>query len=149
MKATWKAINKLLGKNKKSGCKSLIINNQTVTDPSAIANSFNIYFTNVATDIRNELPQTIKNFREFFPGRSPQLSFFFTPTDPYETKSTLNKLKSKTSTGTDKKPTIVLKHLPDNFICALTYVFNRSMMEGKQDIWTIIGSILRPLAAWL
>ena len=65
MKATWRAINKLLGKNKKSGCKSLIINNETVTDPVIIANSFNTYFTNVATDIRNALPQPTKNFQEF------------------------------------------------------------------------------------
>ena len=99
MKATWKAINKLLGKNKKSGCNSLVINDVTVTDPCAIANSFNTYFTNVATDIRNKLPQPTKHFREFLPRNHPQSSFFFTPTDPYETKRIIDKLKSKTSTG--------------------------------------------------
>ena len=130
MKATWKIVNKLLGKNKKSGCKSLIVNNETITDPSIIANSFNTYFTNVAADIRNKLPQPTKNFREFLPQNGSQLSFFFTPTDPYETERTISKLKSKTSTGIDKKPTIVLKHLPDNFLCALSFVFNRSMAEG-------------------
>ena len=130
MKATWRAINKLLGKNKTSGCKSLIINNETITDPTIIADSFNTYFTTVATDIRNKLPHPTKNFTEFLPSNSPQFSLFFTPTDPYETKSIINKLKSKMSTGTDNKPTIVLKHLPDNFICALSHVFNRSMAEG-------------------
>ena len=60
----------------------------------------------------------------------PQLSFFFTPTDPYETKRIIDKLKSKTSTGIDKKPTIVIKNLPENFLCALSHVFNRSMAEG-------------------
>lgn len=89
MKATWKAINKLLGKSKTSGCKSLIIDNQTVTDPSDIANSINFYFTNVASDIRNKLPQPTKNFCDFLPSWSPQRSFFFTPTDPYETESTI------------------------------------------------------------
>ena len=130
MKATWNAINKLLGKNKKSGCKSLVINNEIVTDPTAIANSFNTYFTNVAEDIRNKLPQPTKKFQEFLPRTGPQSSFFFTPTDPNETERIIKKLKSKTSTGTDNKPTIVLKHLPENFLCALSYVFNRSMTEG-------------------
>ena len=74
--------------------------------------------------------RTGENFREFLKNRSPRHSIYFHPTDPYEVGSLIGKGKLKDSFGIDGISSRVLKHLPPNFIIALSILFNKSMAQG-------------------
>ena len=95
-----------------------------------MANEFNSYFSSIADNIRSTLPPATKDFKEFLPQNEPTNSFFFHSTGVYETQSVVKKLKIKDSFGIDGISSRVLKHLPNNFIEALTDIFNRSMSQG-------------------
>ena len=56
MKATWKTINKLLGKGKVASCSSLVVDNQLTSDSLAIANYFNNHFASIASKLVDNLP---------------------------------------------------------------------------------------------
>ena len=51
LKKTWVLINSLSGKkNKSSHINETVVNNNTISDPTAIAESFNDYFVNIGLD---------------------------------------------------------------------------------------------------
>ena len=58
-------------------------------------------------------------------------SIFSYPISPYKVKQIINRTSPKHSSSWDKIPPVVLKHLPDNFVNALTYIFNLSLCQGK------------------
>ena len=129
LKGTWKVINSLLGKTRKTQINAIEIKGKVINDSKKIANNFNTYFSNVAKNIRKEIPQTI-GFKNYLPRTSSPSSFFFTPTNIEEVKEIIGKLKPKRSSGLDKIPTIVLKYLPDNILNTLIKLLNRSFEEG-------------------
>ena len=130
MKSTWQIINKLMGGIKKAQNISLQSGSTLITEPLEVANKFNNFFAGIADNIRDSLPNSTKNFKEYLPQRGPVHSFRFHPTGIYEILAVLKKLKSKASSGLDGISTKILKVLPNNFIEALSYVFNLSMEHG-------------------
>ena len=131
MKATWQVINKLLGKTKKSTGIALECKNEIITEPVEVANKFNTYFSNIADEIRKDIPTETRDFKNYLQyRRTPPNSIYFHPTGVYEIRSVIKKLKPKASTGIDGISTRVLKALPNNFIEALSNLFNRSMEQG-------------------
>ena len=132
-KATWKLINKLLGRKKKNTkCISLQTGNTLVSDSIEVANIFNSYFANVANEIRNTLPCPNKNFTEYLPSRGSRTAFsaFLFLTTEGEISIIIKQLKRKFSLGIDGISTDILKFLPHNIISAITHIFNRSLAEG-------------------
>ena len=63
LKATWKTINKLLGKEKVASCSSFVVDNQLTSDPLAITNYFNNHFASIASKLVDNLPPSLHNFR--------------------------------------------------------------------------------------
>ena len=129
LKGTWKLVNSILGKSKKSQNINLDIDGQTITDAQVTANHFNSYFANVASTIRTTIPVSQHSYKHYLPPPTKN-SFFMSPTNTEEVKKVIGKLKPKRSSGLDKIPTIVLKYLPDNILDFLVFVTNRSFHEG-------------------
>ena len=129
LKGTWKVINSLLGKTRKTQINAIEIKKKVINDTKKIANNFNTYFSNVAHNIRKEIPLTI-GFKNYLPRASSPSSFFLAPTNIEEITRIISKLKPKRSSGLDKIPTIVLKYLPENILGTLVKLFNRSLEEG-------------------
>ena len=69
MKSTWRLINKLMGRTKKTIDISLQHRNELITEPVEVANSFNTYFSGIAQNIRDSLPTTRKDFKDYLPRR--------------------------------------------------------------------------------
>ena len=46
---------------------NIIINNEVISDKEKIASHFNVFFSNVASDMISELPSTNSNFEDFLP----------------------------------------------------------------------------------
>ena len=95
-----------------------------------MTNEFNNYFSNIAISLENQLPKPSMPFQEYLAPANPS-SIFFYLTSPYEVKQIINKTSLKHSSCWDEIPPVVLKHLPDNIINALTYIFNPSHCQGK------------------
>ena len=72
LKATWKTINKLLGKGKVASCSSLVVDNQWTSDPLAIANYFNNHFASIVSKLVDNLPPSLHNFKEHLGTSSAQ-----------------------------------------------------------------------------
>lgn len=130
LKETWKCVNGLLGKVKQCACSSLAIQNQLSTDPLKIANHFNDHFTSVASKLTDNLPPSDCSYKDFLKSQSLK-SMYLNPTTPMEVKKVITSLKTKSSSGVDEIPSVVIKSTPDNIIHALSHVFNRSFATGK------------------
>ena len=66
-KKNWNLLNKLIGKSKGGFPDSFTINNQTVTCPSKISNSFNKYFVDHPRNINSQIPDSSTNFTQLIP----------------------------------------------------------------------------------
>lgn len=130
-RATWRTINELLGKRKPNNqIPSLEINNKTITDPTLIANEFNSYFSNIASDLVSKLnKRNVKNFSNYL-NRQSSNSFFLKPTTASEIQDVLKSLKNKLSAGIDGIPCQIVKKLPWNTLQILTHIFNLSFQSG-------------------
>ena len=130
LKATWSAINKLLGKVKQVSCNSLIIQGNLITDKQRIASEFNSYFSEIASKVHSKLKKSHRSYKSYLPHQSLSSSFFLRPTSPGEIRKIINNLKSKPSSSFDNISTILVKSLPDNAINCLSDIFNSSLSEG-------------------
>ncbi len=111
IKKTWKILRPLLGKQRQKEpiLNDFLINNNTVTDSSAIANEFSKFFGNVGKDLQNNIPNSQKSYESYLTGNRPMNSVFLNPVTENEIKDVLNKLNSKKSTGHDGISNYILK----------------------------------------
>ena len=98
--------------------------------PVGVANCFNDHFSTIAKKLINKLPLLRAKFTDYLPPFNPTF-MFMTPTNIFEIKRLIYKLKPTLSSGIDQTPPIVLKHLPDNALYALSYIFNQPLHQGK------------------
>ena len=78
LKQSWKIINEVINKKKNSlNSKEFLINNETVTDKKAIADSFNQYFINLASSLSENTPNSQLDPIKYTKN-SPQKSLFLT-----------------------------------------------------------------------
>ena len=131
LKKTWSLINSLIGKNTKSNINEIIVNNNTISDPKVIAESFNDYFVNIGAKLASEAS------REFHdeglpnncsrPSSISNLPFCFFEISIENVSMTLRNLKANKSTGQDKIPAKILKLASDIIAPSITFIFNLSL----------------------
>ena len=130
LKKTWTTINTLLGRRKSIKQQSpILIDNNLCTDHDKIANGFNSYFSNVASNLVKTIPQINPTFKAYLPSPSNQ-SIFFQPTTSSEIKNILQLMPSKFSSGLDNIPSKIIKQMPDNIIDLMCHIFNLSLSTG-------------------
>ena len=80
LKNTWKGIKELINIKSNTNIKpnSLHVNNQTLTDESEIADSFNEFFANVAEKLSQKIIPSRKKFTDFLTNHSNK-SFYIQP----------------------------------------------------------------------
>ena len=130
LKATWKMLNNIMGRNKQNhNDSSVIINDNEVTDYQLIAKKFNEYFSTIAEKLMGKIPHKNQNPLKYLKNQ-PKSSLFLSATSPWEIKKILNAIPSKYSSGWDDIPSVVVKKSPDNVLVALTHIFNLSLNTG-------------------
>src|SRR6218665_2897571 len=83
-----------------------MINNSECKDARLIAESFNVYFTNIGPTLADKIPQTPKSYDTFMPHPTP-CSFGLLPTSHAEIIQVSSLLKNSSSAGVDDiNPTI-------------------------------------------
>jgi exonuclease III len=130
LKMTWKIIRAAMHiENKKVKVESLIINGNKIEDPEQIANSFNNYFTNIASDLANKTLKPSCSFEEYMPA-SCLNSMGLTLTSPEEIIKIGQNLKKTHSKGVDDiDPYIATPNLT-LIVHPLTEIINCSLQSG-------------------
>ena len=131
IKNTWKGIKSVLNIKSISAdkLKSLTVDGTTISNPIAISNIFNNYFSSIANNTKRNISFSHKHFSDFLKNRS-SISFFVSPTDKKEIKNVISSLDSNKSVGPNSVPTKVLKLLKNDISSQLSEIFNISFSSG-------------------
>ena len=133
MKKVWKGIKEIVNIKSKNYDYPTCLQDKasTVTNPVAIANSFNDYFTSVADKILNNRKYTgNKLFSDFLRNRM-DTNFTFEPCTKEEIAALILSLKSSKSYGPNSIPVFILHLLVDTISSHLETIFNLSFRTGR------------------
>ena len=128
----WKIFGKILKKSKnKQNITKIKHDNEMITNPTQITDSFNTFFTNIgqnlADSIDNEDPNSFKKFL----GNPVLQSFNLCETSAPEIKYLMGKINPKKSTGSDDLPGI-FTNISAPFVAeTLSKLFNLSICKGE------------------
>ena len=129
-KKTWRIINELRGKRKRSMKPQFMINNERITERRVIANAFNRYFTSLATDLNekasSENENKSHNYEKFMP-KSNTKSMHFSDCTPLEIESIIKDLKNGKASDI---PITVIKKSSSIISPHLALHFNTLMQNG-------------------
>ncbi|EDO40881.1 predicted protein [Nematostella vectensis] len=131
VKEIWKGIKQIitLKASPVSIPSKIITSDSVLTDPTAISNAFNNYFTNIGKYLANDIPDTAKSFSYYLKKRQPN-SFCLFPILPNEIESEICKLNSNKSTGPFSIPTRVLKSASSILSKPLAMLYYFSIESG-------------------
>ena len=99
-KKTWNLINEITCRKKRDKNSILAMktaNGRTTNDAKVIANTLNIFFTNIGTNMSNRLPTSAVSHHHFLKNRQSS-SFYLIPTDPIQISEKLKSFSSKKNT---------------------------------------------------
>ena len=83
-KKVWKTLNEISrGARSKEKIDSVFDGENTIYDTVNIANSFNTHFSKIGSNVKEQIPETEIDFREYLPPRTLQ-SIFLNPTTPHK-----------------------------------------------------------------
>ena len=125
---TWKTLNSLI--RHKNTSKDVILNHggSTVSDPSAIAEVFNKYFSNVASNLDRNIPHANISPLNFL-GAPVENSFLCAPSDREKIVNLIRRQKNK-STDLMNIPVFIYKILTPIIFLTVSMLFNNSLSEG-------------------
>ena len=144
MKKTWRIINQIRGKSKKSIKPQFIINNEHIVERRIIANKFNDYFASIATKMNESanlddgIPvQNLPNITEFMP-QTCLNSMYLTDCTNDEIMSIIHELDNNKSSDI---PISIIKKSAHITSPLLTIIFNNHMQRGTFPDELKIGKI--------
>ena len=126
----WRGIKKIISSNNSDHAfpTAITVNNETITNPSDIANAFNNYFAKVAIDIQFSIRFSKKKY-DYLPPLNIE-SFFLTPTNSTEVSNIIFSLNQNKSDEPDSIPIKILKLLNKDISDQLAILFNQSFSSG-------------------
>ena len=129
----WRGIKKIISSNNSNHTfpTAIIVNNEAITNPSDIANTFNNYFAKVAIDIQSSISKQFskKKYYDYLPLLNIE-SLFLTPTDSTEVSNIIFSLNQNKSDGPNSIPIKILKLLNKDISDQLAILFNQSFSSG-------------------
>ena len=133
MKKTWKTIDEALKKRCNTGKfpTEFIINNKSITDHKEIANQFNIFFSNIGSNVSAsiELDDNTLAFTDYLDDPTEH-RFNFSKVTVNEIAVIINNLKSKNSSGKDGISNKLLKSIKGEILKPLTIIINQCLETG-------------------
>lgn len=103
-------------------------NDNPLTDNNDIANAFNNFFSTIASNIQNKIPN-IGNFVSYIKRPNPS-SFFFKPVTQDEMPETFNLLNQSKSTSDCSIPRQIFECVPQSLSFILTSIINLTFETG-------------------
>ena len=129
IKSTWREINNILGKKKKDDFPDNFLNGQqSISNPSDIADTFNLYFSSIGSSLASKIPSTDVHFTDYLHDRNTS-SLFLTPTNSFEISQVVQDLNNA-SCGFDGIHSTVVKSCIPFISHLLAHIFNLSFLTG-------------------
>ena len=128
IKKTWSTINSVIRKNKLNSPIEIIDENESKVLDSDVPTKFVDYFTNIATNLTNQLPNSPTNPTQFLRNRSIN-SFVFFPSNAIEIENVIKELKDN-GAGLNKISNSVLKDSMNEISPILSKIINKCIQQG-------------------
>ena len=129
----WKGIKEIINIKSKNfdypTC--LLVGDINITDPTAITNSFNDYFTSIADDILKKRKYNGTNSHRNFLANRLVENFVFEECNENEVKSIISTINVSKSSGPNSIPTHILHLLKEEICKPLNKIFNLSFSTGQ------------------
>ena len=125
-KKNWKVINGLMNRNPSSLPQNFLIDDNLVSSPSKIADSFNLFFTSKPEDIHKSIPASSRDYIDLVPRNS--CSMFFEPCSIREIERALGSLNKQGCTEDLMKRFLMLSL--DYVASLLAELFNECLSAG-------------------
>ena len=127
----WRGIKKIISSNNSNHTfpTAITVCNETITNPSDIANAFNNYFAKFAINIQSSIRFSKKKYYDYLPPLNIEL-FFLTPTDSTKVSNIIFSLNQNKSDGPHSIPIKILKLLNKDISDQLAILFNQSFSSG-------------------
>ena len=131
IKNTWKGIKAIINLNgsKKNQPSSLLINNKLISEPKAVAESFNNYFSSIASELQSKIHYYGKDFSTFLKNSNPN-NFFIKPTNIVEVINNINDLNTNKAMGPNSLPTDIFHLIKLSIAQPLANIINLSFEKG-------------------
>ena len=131
IRQTWKGIKLIININNitKSNMSSLKIGNDISSDPINMANCFNNYFSNIGSDLQNQIYNYGNDFSKYL-NYPNEHNFFIYPTDELEIINLIDNLCSNKAIGPHSIPTNIFQLIKCNIASPLTKILNLSFSTG-------------------
>ena len=117
-----------------SSCKGLpdtfVINGNSLSDPTVIANAFNNNFATIGSNLESNIPATDISFTSYLRGSYPH-TFVLFPTNANEIINIVNNFDNKSSAGVDDIPVFLIKQVIESIAEPLALVCNTSFETGR------------------
>ena len=107
--------------------KSLPADGATISNPMAISNILNNYFSSIANKTKVNISFSNQYFSDFLKNRS-NTSFLISPTDKTEIENIISSLDSNKSVGPNSIPTKISKLLKNDISSQLPEIFNMTFV---------------------
>ena len=105
------------------------MNNNISSDPTEIANSFNNYFSSIASKLQGKIYHNGKDFTHYLKN-SNEYNFFMNPTDKNEIINIINNFNMNKSTGPHSIPNDILNLIKLNIAGPSSEIVNLSFVNG-------------------
>jgi len=132
IKSTWSTIKQIISNsnNTMSFPTHFLVNDLPESDPKTIADNFNLYFTSIGPKLANTIaaPENI-TFKDYLL-HPIQNSFSFKEIDSKQIIEIIDKLKPKSSCGSDRLSNKLLKHIKNEIAKPLALIINQSLHTG-------------------
>ena len=137
MKKTWRTINESLTRNKQgSELPSIFfLNDKELTNPTEIANAFNVYFANIGKNLAADIESSISTDQSYTAYTQYLLNptkekYIFRCATQGEVVKAINNLEKKQSSGHDGISNKVLKYIKNEIAKPLTLIINQMLKTG-------------------
>ena len=128
VRSTWKNINLLLNKKREKLPSSMYIGQNKFSNSSDICEAFAKYFSEVATNLDNNIPKSNESYNSFL-DNSNKNSMFLYETSDREVMKVINSFKN-TGSSIKEIPTKIYKLISINLSKILSNLFNQSIQQG-------------------
>ena len=131
LKKTWTGIRELINVNKKSETKisKLIVENNVITDPVAMASTMNSFFVNMGSSVASKIPNSKKGFSAYL-SESSNFNIILNPCSTAEINKLISDLNWSKASGPYSIPSNIIRLFKDVFVEPITSLVNKSLAEG-------------------
>ena len=130
LRKTWSIINNTINPGRKrSSISKLCVNNQTLTEPSDLAEALNSHFAGIGLALQNALPyRNETDFRRYLPPRVPN-SIYLHPSTSTEVNNIIRDIKN-TKGSLRSLPAKILKENSESLSHPISLIFNNIILTG-------------------